>query len=81
MPSGMVCPNNFTEVDSCLDEMCEKFMATENTIPHINNLIDYRTKAINELEKFNFTEAARFNNKKLKQLSNTLNILKGNENE
>lgn len=81
MPSGMACPNNFTEVDSCLDEMCGKFIATENTIPHIINLIDYRTKAINELEKFNFTEAARFNNKKLKQLSNTLNILKGNENE
>lgn len=81
LPNGTPCPNNYLDVNSCIDELCGKFIATEKSIPHINNLIEYRTVAIDELEKLNFFEAVNFNKKKLDQLNNTLKKLEGDFSE
>ncbi|WP_418187225.1 tyrosine-type recombinase/integrase [Aliarcobacter lanthieri] len=81
LQNGTPCPNNYLDINSCIDELCGKFVVTEKSISYINNLIEYRTNAISELENLNFIEAANFNKKKLSQLNSTLNLLKKENDE
>ncbi len=79
MPKGTKCPNDYTEINSCLEENCGQFATTEGSIPHLTDLINYREQAIADLERMGFEEAACYNQKKLDKSINILKELKGGQ--
>ena len=80
LPSDTPCPNNFTEVNSCIDSHCSKFGITDKSIPFLKKMIDYKELSIVDLAKRGFHESATYNQKKLDKTIGIYNELKDEHN-
>jgi len=81
LPKNTPCPNNFTEVNSCIDSHCSKFGTTDKSIPFLKSMIEYKELSILELVKKGFSASAEYNQKKLNKTVDIYNKLKERQSE
>ncbi|RXJ78058.1 hypothetical protein CRV03_03555 [Arcobacter sp. F155] len=78
IPEGSQCPNNYTDVNSCIEEHCNKFVTTKDSIPSLEKLVNIKMKFVEELNEAGYEKAYNRNKKRLNKTILILNNLKGN---
>jgi hypothetical protein len=79
LPNLTQCPHNYTDINSCIEEHCDKFVTTPLSIPYLEKQVHTKTKFVEELKTKGFNKAYKRNKDKLLKTESILKGLKEDE--